>query len=197
MSRTIMKASMHFKDLKVTHKTPRFRLISEHIFDLTFKSDIRFRILNILTEQNMYAADLAKKVGISRTAIYRHLAMLEKYGWIERDEEDRYKLASDVFLVFRIGKSEGSRLDIVILTEKGAFASHKSGFVVVKPDAHLCAGCGELIKCLQIVKSMAQHYNVKIRSETPARAFIEILATLAARDFVKVARRSYMVLMGA
>ncbi|RLG84971.1 MAG: hypothetical protein DRO15_08100 [Thermoprotei archaeon] len=197
MSRNIIKASLTFQDLKAAKKTPRFRLLSEYIFESTFRSDYRFKILNALAERNFYASDLASHLGISRTAIYRHLSMLEKYGWIGRDEENRYALIADVFLVFRVIPRSKESMNIEILTDKGAFASKRSGFVVVKPNAHLCGGCDAASNCLKIVKSMARHFNVKIRSETPAKAFIEILATLASRDFIKIARKSYMVLMGA
>lgn len=196
MTRSIIRASLTFQDLKAVKKTPRFRLLSEYIFDSTFRSDYRFKILNALAERSLHASDLASHLGISRTAIYRHLSMLEKYGWIGRDTENRYALIADVFLVFRITPSKKS-MNIEILTDKGAFASKRSGFVIVKPNAHLCGGCDAASDCLKIVKSMARYFNVKIRSETPAKAFIEILATLASRDFAKIARKSYMVLMGA
>ena len=196
MTRSIIRASLTFQDLRAVKKTPRFRLLSEYIFDSTFRSDYRFKILNALAEKSLHASDLASQLGISRTAIYRHLGILEKYGWIGRDEENKYTLIADVFLVFRITPSKRS-MNIKILTDKGAFASKRSGFVIVKPNAYLCGGCDVASDCLKIVKSMARYFNVKIRSETPAKAFIEILATLASRDFTKIARKSYMVLMGA
>jgi len=52
-------------------------------------SATKLQILDVLSDRRMTAPEVARKLGMDRTGIYRHLEALQSGGYVERQESDR------------------------------------------------------------------------------------------------------------
>ncbi len=157
------------------------RLLREDMFDIALNRE-RLPILKLIVFGITRPTMLAEKLHISKSTVYRHLNALLKAGWVVRKGDGDYVLASSIFLVYRIEVDDDS-VKISILNNKGAFVDRRTGLIIVtgrQPPVN-CLRCKELTRCTEISKKVAEQLGIKLRSLTPAEAFVEILTHLARR----------------
>ena len=176
---------INFPNIPPVASNGKIRLLREDMFDLALNRE-RLAILKLITFGVTRLTTLADKLHIPKSTVYRHLTVLRKAGWVVKKDEGEYVLAAGMFLVYRI-LTKDDVVAIVIVNNKGAFVDKRTGLVIVtgrQPPIN-CIKCKDLVKCTEIAKSIAREYNIKLRSLTPAEAFVEILTELARRLLVK------------
>ncbi len=155
------------------------RLLREDMFDIALNRE-RLPILKLIVFGITRPTMLAEKLHIAKSTVYRHLNALLKSGWVVRKGDGDYVLASSIFLVYRI-ETDGDFVKISILNNKGAFVDKRTGLIIVtgrQPPVN-CLRCKDLVRCTEIAKQVASQLGLKLRSLTPAEAFVEILTHLA------------------
>ncbi len=168
------------------------RLIYLKIFVSSLENETRRQILSLIAKGVNSASEIASNIGTARTAIYRHLNILKKNGFIEHIN-NRYYLSARIFLAYDVIVSNGS-VNIVILTDYGAFADEEIGFIVIRGPQCMCDVCDIREQCLAGVKRLAKKLDIKLRSETPIKAFQEIMSMLIERDITTILKKSLLVL---
>ncbi len=170
------------------------RLLREDMFDIALARE-RLPILKLIVFGITRASVLSEKLHIPKSTLYRHLNTLMRAGWIERKGDGEYVLASKIFLVYRI-LAEDDNVMISIVNNKGAFVDRKTGLIIVtgrQPPVN-CIRCRELQRCTEIAKSIARKLGIKLRSITPAEAFVEIMTTIARKVLQRGLVHSYIEL---
>ncbi len=172
----------------------RIRLLREDMFDIALARE-RLPILKLIVFGINRASILAEKLHMPKSTLYRHLNVLMRAGWIEKKDNGEYMLASSIFMVYRI-LAEDDKVMINILNNKGAFIDRRTGLIIVtgrQPPIN-CIRCRELSRCTEIAKNIARKLNIKLRSITPAEAFVEIMTTIARRILQKGLTHTYIEL---
>lgn len=168
------------------------RLVNCKIFDSCVINEIRCNIMSLIAKGYTSALDIANKLGISRTAIYRHLNILKKNGLlIHRD--GRYFVAARIFLVYDADVDNEGFIRIMVHSNKGGFMDEDIGFVLVRGKMCKCDICKAFERCLKAVKDLAKKLDVKIRSENPLNGFIEIAREIIYRDVLNIIKTGYLV----
>ncbi len=167
------------------------RLLSEDMFDVALDHE-RLKILKIITFGVTRPCIMMKKLRIPKSTLYRHLNLLLRSGWLEK-KNGEYILSSSIYLVYRV-VNDNYKIEIEILSNKGAFIDEKTGFIIItgKEPTINCTRCPLLTQCTSIVKDLASRLEIKIRSSTPAEAFVEIMSKIATRIFSKQVSNSYL-----
>ncbi len=183
---------INFPNIPPVASNGKIRLLREDMFDLAFNRE-RLAILKLITFGVTRPLTLADKLHLPKSTVYRHLNVLKKAGWIVKRDEGEYVLAAGMFLVYRI-IADNDAVAMVIVNNKGAFVDKRTGLIIVtgrQPPVN-CIRCRELTKCTEIAKNIARQYNIKLRSLTPAEAFVEILTELAKRLLIKGLAHTYI-----
>ncbi len=168
------------------------RLINVKSFEGCVQNEIRCRIISLIARGVSSASDLANSIGIGRTAIYRHLNIVERSGFIVH-YNNRYYVAARFFLVYDVDVDSDGSIRIKVFPDRGGFVDENLGFVLVKGPLCRCEVCDLRERCLAAVKGLAKKLNVVIRSEHPVQAFREIVTSIAQRDIVNLIKRGYLI----
>ena len=168
------------------------RFINIKSFESCVQNEVRCHIMSLIAKGISSAAEIASELNIARTAIYRHLNMMEKSGLIVH-YNNRFYVAARFFFVFDVDVDADGIIKIQVFPDRGGFVDENLGFVLVKGPYCRCDICVYKDSCLKAVKNLAKKLNIKIRSESPLEAFREIVATIAQRDVVNIIRRGYMI----
>lgn len=172
------------------------RLINYRMFVSCINNDIRCSIMSLIAKGITSALDVSKILGLSRTAIYRHLNALRRNGLlIYRD--GNYFVAARIFLVYDVSVDSEGLIRITVYPDKGGFIDEDLGFVLVKGELCRCEVCRVFEHCLKAVKNLARRLDVKIRSEKPIEAFIEIAREVTYRDVFNIMKNGYLVVKTA
>ncbi len=172
----------------------RIRLLREDMFDVALARE-RLPILKLIVFGVTRASALSEKLHIPKSTLYRHLNTLMRAGWIERKGDGDYVLASNIFLVYKILANEENVM-ITIMNNKGAFIDRRTGLIIVtgrQPPVN-CMRCRELQKCTEIAKNVAKSIGIKLRSLTPAEAFVEIMTHMARKILQRGLAQTYIEL---
>ncbi len=192
-SKTDMKVPIALKEGLGLNKVV---LIHEENFNATVSNDQRLKILMLLAKGVSKASELAKNIGIGRTAIYRHLNYLQSYGWITKENENYY-LTSNVYLVYRIVSSE-SNIALEILEHKGAFIDNIYGMITIIEDKDIINKCWKCVLvdlCLATTSSIAKRVRIKFdETSLPAIRVIELLAKGVKKDIHNLMKKGFIVL---
>jgi len=159
------------------------------------KNEVRCAVLSLVSRGYLTAAEIADKLNMHRTAVYRHLNMLERSGFVIH-VNNKFYVAARLFLVFdtQLNKSpDGVQLGIQIYPDRGGFVDERLGFVLIRGPYCRCEVCSLRDECLRAVKDLARKLSVKIRSEDPLSAFREILQTMIEEEVAPIIRRSFMI----
>lgn len=168
------------------------RLINHRMFMNAIASDVRYAIVSLIAKGVISANDIAEYLGISRTGIYRHLNILQKCGLlIHRD--GKYFVASRMFLVYDVDLDNDNYIKIRVYPDKGGFVDEDLGFVLVKGGLCRCDVCKTFEKCLKAVKNLAKKLEIKVRSENPLDAFVEIVREIVYRDVLSIIKNGYLI----
>ncbi len=190
------EALLRLKSLGLPSNYPEpdiIRLINRKAFDGCVANEIRCAIISMLARGVSSAAELANSLNISRTAIYRHLHVLERNGFIVYRNGGFY-VGARIFLVYDLSLDEDSNLiKINVYTDRGGFVDERMGFVFVKGDRCRCEICIVRDECLRAVKDLARKLDIKIRSEIPIEGFREIVKEMIRRDIVSLIRNGYLI----
>jgi DNA-binding transcriptional ArsR family regulator len=168
------------------------RMINVKSFETALNNETRYAIASLIALGTTTASELATKLGIPKTGIYRHLHILRRAGIIEY-KNGKFYIASRLFLVYDVNIDENGNIRLHVLPDLGGFIDESTGFVVVRGQHCKCAVCTKKEWCLNAVKNIAKKLDVKIRSEEPLSAFREIVEELIKRDVVKILKASYLV----
>ncbi|ADM27704.1 transcriptional regulator, ArsR family [Ignisphaera aggregans DSM 17230] len=190
------EALLRLKSLSLPSNYPEpdiIRLINRKAFEGCIANEIRCAIMSILARGVSSAAEIANALNISRTAIYRHLHVLERNGFIVYRNGGFY-VGARMFLVYDLSIDENNNLiKINVYTDKGGFVDGKLGFVFVKGDRCRCEICIVRDECLRAVKDLARKLDIKIRSEVPIEGFREIVTEMIRRDVANLIRNGYLI----
>src|SRR5262245_2282702 len=104
------------------------------------------RALDILSafnpaEQDLLAADLIKRAGLSRATLYRLLATLEKKGYVSSSgEPQRFRLGPAVARLAHVWSTtlDLSELARPVMTEAWTFTAETVALFVPRGDMRLC-----------------------------------------------------------
>lgn len=168
------------------------RLINRKSFEECVKDEIRCSILSLMARGITEAAEIAKGVNISRTAVYRHLKALQKCGLVLH-LEGRYYIASRLFIVYDVDAEEGGPIRLSIVPDMGGFVDENVGLVLVKGHHCRCDMCVAKEMCLAAIKWLARKLNMPVRSEDPRQAFRELFAELAKQEVPRLIKEGFMV----
>ena len=168
------------------------RMINIKSFETALNNEIRYAIASLIALGTTTASELASKLGIPKTGIYRHLHILRRAGIVEY-KSGRFYIASRLFLAYDVDIDENGNIRLHVLPDLGGFIDESTGFVVVRGQHCKCAVCAKKEWCLNAVKSIAKKLDVKVRSEEPLSAFREIVEELIKRDIAKILKASYLV----
>jgi predicted transcriptional regulator len=184
------------KSLKVPVSYPEIdlvRLVNCKVFESCMKNELRCTIVSLLARGATTANEVASALGISRTAIYRHLNALRKNGIITY-YNGRFYVGARLFLVYDVEVDEKGYIKLIIHPDKGGFADESIGFAFVKGKLCKCDICITKDKCLAAVKNLARKLDIKLRSEEPLSGFREIVEEIVKRDIVKVIKEGYLII---
>lgn len=168
------------------------RLINVKSFEECTRNEVRYKILTLIARGISTAAAIASNIGIGRTAIYRHLNIMERTGFIVH-HNNRYYIAARFFLVYDVSIDSDGSIRINVFSDRGGFVDGELGFVLVKGPYCKCEVCDLYERCLTAVKKLAKKLDVVVRSEHPLQAFKEIVTVIAQRDVINLIRRGYLV----
>ncbi|MEM0026532.1 MAG: winged helix-turn-helix domain-containing protein [Ignisphaera sp.] len=168
------------------------RLVNYRTFENCIKNEIRCAIISLMARGITTAAEIASSLGISRTAIYRHLNTLKRNGLIVY-RDGRFYVAARLFLVYDVDIDEKGSIRMIIFPNKGGFVDETIGFAFVKGEYCRCDVCIAREKCLTAVKNLAKKLDVKIRSENPLDGFREVVEEITRRDLVKILREGFLI----
>jgi len=168
------------------------RLINYRTFESCVKNEIRCVIVSLMARGVTLANEIASALGISRTAIYRHLNALRRGGIITY-YNGRFYIAARLFLIYDVEVDEKGFIKLIIHPNKGGFIDESVGFALVKGEFCKCDTCAARDRCLAAVKNLAKKLDVKIRSEEPLSGFREIVEEIAMRDIARIIKESYLV----
>ncbi len=190
------EALLRLKSLRLPSNYPEpdiIRLINYRAFDGCIANEVRCAIISMLARGISSASEIANSLNISRTAIYRHLHILERNGFIVYRNGSFY-IGARMFLVYDLSIDENSNmLKINVYIDKGGFVDEKLGFVFVKGDRCRCEVCIVRDECLRAVKDLSRKLDIKIRSEIPLEGFKEIVMEIIKRDVSNLIRNGYLI----
>lgn len=169
------------------------RLINVRSFEECTRNEVRYKIMALIARGVSTASAIANDIGIGRTAVYRHLNIMERSGFVVH-HNNRYYVAARLFLVYDVGIDSDGTIKIKVFCDRGGFVDGELGFVLVKGPYCKCEVCDLYEQCLAAVKRLAKKLDVVIRSEHPLQAFKEIVTAIAQRDVVNLIKRGYLVL---
>jgi len=168
------------------------RLINAKSFEECTRNEVRYRIMTLIARGVSSASAIANGIGVGRTAIYRHLNIMERTGFVVH-HNNRYYIAARLFLVYDVDIDSDGSIRIKVFPDRGGFVDGELGFVLVKGPYCKCEVCDFYERCLAAVKRLAKKLDVVIRSEHPLQAFKEIVTTVAQRDVINLIRRGYLI----
>ncbi|MCS7111089.1 MAG: ArsR family transcriptional regulator [Ignisphaera sp.] len=168
------------------------RMINYRAFESCVNNEMRCTIMSLMARGMVMASDIATSLGISRTAIYRHLHSLRRNG-LALYRDGRFYVAARLFLVYDTLLSDDGSIRLTIYPNRGGFIDEMLGFVFVKGELCRCDVCVVRDECLSAVKGLAKRLEVKIRSEKPLEAFKEIVIEVVKRDVVHIVRDGYLI----
>lgn len=168
------------------------RLITYKTFMKCITNDVRCTIMSLIARGHTTALDISSALGSSRTAVYRHLHNLHRNGFIVY-MNGKFYVAARFFLVYDIEPDSEGHLRMKIYADKGGFVDEEVGFVLIKGEICQCDVCNVIDRCLKAVKSLARKLDVKIRSEKPLEAFIEIAREIVYRDVLNIMKNGYLI----
>jgi len=168
------------------------RLINYRTFENCIKNEVRCAMVSLMARGITTAAEIASALGISRTAIYRHLNALRKSG-IVAYRDGKFYVAARLFLVYDVDIDEKGSIKITVYPNKGGFIDEAIGFAFVKGEYCRCDVCVVRDKCLNAVKNLAKKLDVKIRSENPLDGFREIVEEITKKDLIKLLKDGYLI----
>jgi len=169
------------------------RLINSRSFTSVVDDDTRRSILTLIARGSTKASEIASKLHLTRTSIYRYLKSLYRAGFICK-RRGHFFIASRLFLVYDVVVDDQGSLLIKINQSVGGIVDEDAGFIVIREHSCHCGICAIREECLSSLKRLAKKLDVKIRSESPLEAFKEIVKTVVTRDIVELAKRGYLVL---
>ena len=172
------------------------RMINYRSFEGCVNNEIRCTIMSLMSRGMVTASDIATALGISRTAIYRHLHSLRRNG-LALYRDGKFYVAARLFLVYDTSLSEDGSIKLTVHPNKGGFVDESLGFVFVKGELCRCDVCRVRDECLSAVKGLAKRLEVKIRSERPLEAFREIVIEIVKRDVIHIVKEGYLVVKTA
>jgi DNA-binding transcriptional ArsR family regulator len=119
------------------------------------------KIMELLAEQKqLTVSGVAKLLGSNRAASHRFLATLRELGYVEKDEEDRYRLT---FKVFELGMKVANRFEIRQiarpLMQELALAFRETGTGQGRPRLPAPGRVRALPLASDIETSRAEHYH--------------------------------------
>jgi biotin operon repressor len=168
------------------------RMINHKTFESCIKNEIRCAIVSLMARGITTANEIASTLGISRTAIYRHLNTLRKSGVIMY-HDGRFYVAARLFLIYDVEVDEKGLINLIIYPNKGGFIDEIIGFAFIKGEYCKCDICIARDRCLNAIKNLAKKLDVKIRSEEPLSGFREIVEEIIRRDIVRVIKEGYLI----
>lgn len=168
------------------------RLINYRMFTSCISNEIRCAIVSLVAKGLTSAIDIANALGISRTAIYRHLNVLRRSG-ILIHKDGRFFVSARIFLVYDADVDNEGYIKVRIHPDKGGFIDEEVGFVLVKGQLCRCDICRAFDSCLRAVKNLAKKLDIKVRSEKPLDAFIEIAKEITYRDALSIIKNGYLI----
>lgn len=172
------------------------RLINYKIFDNCIINENRCTIISLIAKGVTTALDIANALGSSRTAVYRHLNVLRRNG-ILAYKNGKFFIAARIFLVYEADVDSEGYIKIKIYPDRGGFVDEEVGFILLKGHLCICDACRAFESCLRAVKNLARKLEVKVRSEKPLDAFIEIAREIIYRDALNVIKNGYLVVKTA
>ena len=157
-------------------------LLSEKAYDM-MKIPIRTKILTLIGQGISKVTEISEALKVNKGIISRHLKMLRKIGIVE-SREGRHRLTSMVYLVYTVPENEHVSLHV---QPRGAiFDPINKLFLVVNGKSNgKCKDCDFRPDCVISTKSIARRLRIKLRSEEPAGAYLEIALAFARRALRK------------
>lgn len=168
------------------------RMINYKAFESCINNEMRCAIMSLMARGMVMASDIAASLGISRTAIYRHLHSLRKNG-LALYRDGRFYVAARLFLVYDTMLGDDGSIRLTIHPNRGGFIDESLGFVLVRGELCRCDVCMVREECLSAVKGLAKRLDVKIRSERPLEAFKEIVIEVVRRDVIHIVKEGYLI----
>ncbi len=169
----------------------KVRLLSIEAFSKALEPS-RLNILKLVAFGLTKPSQIMAKLRIPKSTFYRHLNILIKYGWLEKINGD-LKFSAPIYLTFTV-LSNGKGIKVIIKSNHGAFIDERMGLIIInsiKPIRN-CSLCPMLSRCTAYVKALARDFNIRLSSESPAEAYIEILSTIASRRLPKALSTGYL-----
>lgn len=167
------------------------RLVNHRLFMNCVNNEIKCAILNLVSKGITSATELAKYLNISRTGIYRHLNVLIKSGLLIY-MNGRYYVSAKMFLVYDVDIGDEGFIKLRIHPDKGGFVDEEVGFIFIKGSSCKCEVCKTFDTCTRAVKNIAKKLDIRVRSENPMQAFIEIVRELIYRDVLYIIKNGYL-----
>lgn len=183
------------KTLSIPKEYPEIdliRMINHRAFENCVNNEMRCSIMSLMARGMVMASDIANALGISRTAIYRHLHSLRRNG-LALYRDGKFYVSARLFLVYDTILGDDGSIRLTIHPNKGGFVDENLGFVFVKGELCRCDVCIVKEECLSAVKGLAKRLDVKIRSEKPLEAFKEIVTEIVKRDVVHIVKDGYLI----
>ncbi len=168
------------------------RMINYRAFESCVNNEMRCAIMSLMARGMVIASDIATTLGISRTAIYRHLHSLRRNGLVLY-KDGKFYVAAKLFLVYDTLIDNDGSIRLTVHSNKGSFVDEALGVVFVKGELCKCDVCIIKDECLSAVKGLAKRLDVKIRSEKPLEAFKEIVSEIVKRDVVNIVKNGYLI----
>lgn len=167
------------------------RLLSEGNFDFGTKLD-RTKLLKLIAFGITSPTALARRSNIPRSRVFRYLNALMSRGWII-NKDGNYYLAASIFLAYRV-EIINDLVALEVLNDKGAIVDQKAGLVIIngKEPAPACPRCPLLQECIGNVRSISRSLGVKIKSATPADAYLELISDIINEGLVKMLSKNYI-----
>ncbi len=169
------------------------RLLGEENFNYGVSPD-RAKLLKLVAFGISSPTTLSRRANIPRSRVFRYLNALVSRGWLINNG-GYYHLAASIFLVYRVERIN----DIValeVLNDKGAIVDQKAGLVIIngREPALACPRCPLLQECTNNVKSISRSIGVKIKSATPADAYLELISDIINEGLLKILGNNYIEL---
>jgi biotin operon repressor len=180
--------------LRKSTLTDSIVLIHEDNFNATVSNDQRLRVLTFLARGITRASQIAEKMGIIRTAVYRHLHFLEDHGWIIKHGEN-YLLTSKIYLVYRAHKSDQG-IFLEVLENKGAFIDEIYGLLAIVNGvdaSQRCMNCLLIDLCRNNIEPIARKLEAQ-ESNVPAIRIISSLSRMVKKNIDLMMRKGFVIL---
>ncbi|MFZ8822819.1 MAG: ArsR/SmtB family transcription factor [Desulfurococcales archaeon] len=169
-------------------------LIHEDNFNATVSNDQRLSVLTLLARGVTKASQIAERLGVIRTAVYRHLHFLENHGWIVKHGED-YLLTSKIYLVYKV-RSSNQGISLEVLENKGAFIDEIYGLLVIVNGidaSQRCMNCLLIDLCRSNIEPIARRLEVE-ESNIPAIRIISSLSRMVKKNIDLMMRKGFVIL---